>query len=189
MNEDDDSDSEGPEVTSHFNHIYFYVPVTRTTVRQMANALNDVSKQMLKMQIDYDMETPGKIYLHIQSDGGDAFAGLSGMNTIQACKVPVVTIADGFIASAATFLFLGGSERRMQSNSMLLIHQLRTGFHGKFADLQDEMHNSDKIMKKIVQIYSEYSTMEPEKVNEIISKETYLDCTECLNYGLIHDIC
>ena len=45
----------------------------------------------------------------------------------------------GFVASAATFLLLAGAERLAMPNAHILIHQIRTGFWGKFNDLLDEV--------------------------------------------------
>ena len=141
---------------------------------------------MLKLQTDYRLDTPPKIFLHIQSSGGDAYAGLSGMTTIHNCRVPVVTIVDGFVASAATFLVLGGHERWMQKHANMLIHQIRTEFWGRYDELKDEMYNSEHLMKMLKTIYKTNSTMPKKTINCILKKEMYLSSSECFNYGLVH---
>ena len=49
-----------------------------------------------------------------------------------------MTVIDGFVASAASFMLLGGAERRASSRSFLLVHQLRGTFEGKYCDFVDE---------------------------------------------------
>lgn len=99
------------------NHIYFYTDVSRISVLKLVNAIFTLETKLINMKNDYDLSEYPKIYIHIQSDGGDAYAGLSAMDAIRSCKIPIVTIVDGFVASAATFLLLGGEERRMNKNS------------------------------------------------------------------------
>ena len=64
--------------------------------------------------------------------------------------IAVHTYIDGLIASAATFLFLAGKKRFMTENSNILIHQISTGFWGKFEDLKDEYKNTTELMKRVV---------------------------------------
>ena len=47
-------------------------------------------------------------------------------------KYPIYTYVDGFIASAATFPFLGGTKRFMSDNAFIMIHQLSAWFVGTF---------------------------------------------------------
>jgi len=95
---------------------------------------------------------------------------------------------DGFVASAATFLLLGGQERWMQKHAHLLIHQIRTEFWGRYDELKDEMSNSDRLMSMIKTIYKKNSSMPKKTINGIIKKEIYLSSDECLDYGLVHSI-
>ena len=48
------------------------------------------------------------IYVHICSYGGDVFAGLALMDLIKNNEIPITTIVEGPVASAATLMFLGG---------------------------------------------------------------------------------
>lgn len=170
------------------NSVYFYEDISVASIRKLCQHICELEINLLKIQTDYRLDNPPKIYLHIQSSGGDAYAGLSGMNTIQNCRVPVITIVDGFVASAATFLLLGGTERWMQKHANLLIHQIRTEFWGRFDELKDEMSNSEHLMKMIKTIYKKNSTMPKKTLNGIIKKEICMNADECLNYGLIHNI-
>ena len=185
---EEEEDNDDIDIVVVKNSIYFYEDISVASIRTLCKHVSELESNLLKLQTDYRLMNPPSIYLHIQSSGGDAYAGLSGMNTLQNCRVPVITIVDGFVASAATFLLLGGSERWMQKHSNLLIHQIRTGFWGRFDELKDEMSNSEHLMKMIKTIYKKNSTMPKKTLNGIIKKEIYLNSDECLNYGLIHKI-
>lgn len=171
------------------NKIYFYEEINEKTILELTFHINEVSRKIMKMAYDFDLKTVPKIMLHIQSHGGEVFSGLSAMNTIENNKVPVVTIVDGFVASAATFLLLGGHERCMQKNAFVLIHQVRGEFWGKHEDLKDEYKNSKGLMKIIKKMYKSKSNMEIDDINSIISKERYMNAEDCLAFKLVDSIC
>jgi len=187
----DSSDDESCDmnVQVHKNNIYFYEDISTESILLLSHQISRIEKHLLKLVTDYQLETPPNIYLYIHSNGGDAFAGLSAMSVIQNCRVPVVCIADGIVASAATFLLLGATGGRwIRRNSCVLIHQIRTEFWGPYDELKDEMKNSKNLMKSIKRIYKEKSKMPMEKIEEIIGKELYLSHKRCLEYGLVDKI-
>ena len=135
------------------NKIYFYEDVTIESTLLLCTHVKDLEKKFLKLQIDYDLKKPPKIYIYIHSYGGDVYAGLSCMNTLENCNVPIITIVDGYVASAATFLLLGGHKRHMRKYSHILIHQIRGESWGKYEELKDEFINTEKLMETIKNIY------------------------------------
>ena len=183
-----DEDEEKPNIIVENNRIYFYTDVTKHNISLLCTELYKIENKMLKIKHDYNLQEDPHIYIHIQSDGGDAFAGLAGMDTIQSCKLPVVTICDGFVASAATFLLFGGTKIVMRKHSNLLIHQIRTEFWGKYNDLCDEYKNCEKLMEMIREIYTENSSIPNKKIDTILNKELNLTPKECLKFKLIHEI-
>ena len=184
----EEEEVEEPIIEVINNRVYFYNEVSVQTVLKLSKTLRIIENKMLKFQIDYQLKDPPTIYLHIQSTGGDAYAGLSAMNTIENIKVPVITIVDGYVASAATFILFGGSERWMQKNSSLLIHQIRTEFWGRFEELKDDMKNSTTLMEDIIRIYTEKSEIPKKKLNRIMKRELNLDASTCAKYNIVHKI-
>ena len=126
-----------------------------------------------------------RIVLFLHSEGGDAYAGLSGMNHIQACRVPVHCVADGFVASAATFLLLAGRRRSGMEHSVVLIHQLSTGFWGKFTDLKDECANSEQLMQMLRDLYTSRTRLSRKKIDRILSKELTMTIPQCIECGIV----
>ncbi len=171
------------------NNIYFYEEISVESILYLSQCIKILEKQLLSLKTDYQLVETPKMYIYIHSNGGDAFAGLSAMNNIENCKVPIVCVADGIVASAATFLLLGATGgRQMRKNSCVLIHQIRTEFWGRFDELEDEMKNSKNIMRSIKRIYKQKSNLPMEKIDNIIKKEIYLTSKKCLKYGLITEI-
>lgn len=171
------------------NKIYFYCEVTVESVLQLCMAITKVENQMLRMQLEYNLSDTPNIYLYIRSDGGDAYAGLSAMDTIKHSKVPVITIVDGFAASAATFILMSGHERWMRENSHILIHQVRSeSWMSKYSELKEDLTNTRKLMDLIIRVYKKHSNIPEKKLSKILNREMYLNPETCLKYGLIDTI-
>lgn len=170
------------------NRVYFYNAVTVKSILELSKVLRVLETKLINIQMSYSLSEYIPIYLHIQSTGGDAYAGLAGMNTIENLRVPVITIVDGFVASAATFLLFGGSERWMQKNSCVLIHQIRTEFWGRFEEMKDDVINSSSLMEDISRIYSEKSKIPSKKLKCILKRELHMNTETCSQYEIVHKI-
>ena len=99
---DSDSDS-NTEINVIGSSVYFYSDVSDSTITKLITELKKLEISLMKKALELDGYKP-KIKLYIRSCGGEVYAGFSAMDHISALRVPVVTIADGFCASAATFL-------------------------------------------------------------------------------------
>lgn len=186
---DDDSDSEEDtnKVKVVENDIFFYSGIDNDSILNLNTAIKKLERKLLKRAIDIDGYSP-VINLHIKSGGGDIFAGLSAMDHIASCRVPINTIADGMCASAATFLLMGGSTRYIRPSAYVLIHQLSSGFWGKFEDLKNELESCEKFMKIIRGIYEEKANIPQKTLNSMMKRDIYITAKECLRFGVVDEI-
>jgi len=172
------------------NHIYFYSDVEQGSILQLNLTLKELEKEILSYSSKFNSE-PAKIYLHINSHGGDLYSALSAVDTIINLKVKVVSIIEGFAASAATIISVVASERVIQKHAYMLIHQLSSGFWGKYQEFEDEAKNLDRLMKMIKEIYKEYTHIKmsgKNGLNECLKHDLLWDCNECVKVGLIDRI-
>lgn len=167
--------------------IYYYCDINRKNILTFIEKLKNLEKDLLKKAIDLPGYNPN-IRVHIQSDGGDVFAGMSGMNTMRESKLHITTIAEGACCSAGTFLLMGGKDRRMGENAYVLIHQISTAFYGKYEEMKDEMKTCKKLMKMLKRVYKKETTIPKEKLKELMERDVYLDANECIKYGIVHGI-
>ena len=171
----------------HENKIYYYSGVHREGAVELNRKIGELQVRSLTMANNLDVE-PYPIHLYINSGGGSITAGISSMDTILRCKVPVYTYVDGFAASAATFLSVVGTKRFISRHSYMLIHQLSSNFWGKYSEFQDEKQNLDLMMDTIVNVYKEYTKVPVRKLNEILKHDLMWDAKTCLKYGLVDEI-
>ena len=102
--------------------------------------------------------------------------------------IHINTIIDGFVASAASLIALGGHEVWMQKHSMLLIHQLSTGFSGKYQEFKDENKNNKLVMKILKNIYLSKTKIPKKILKQYFSRDIHLDSETCLKYNIINGV-
>ena len=170
------------------NEIFYCGEITEVDILEFIEDFKKLEIELLKKKAELIGYEP-VIHVHICSEGGDLFAGISAMNIIEKSRVKVVTIAQGVCCSAATFLLLGGHERRIGKNAHVLIHQITTnGFWGKYEELKDEMKSCDKFMDMVIKTYQEKTTIPQKQFKKIMKRDMYLDAQECIKYNVVDSI-
>tara|TARA_R110000824_G_scaffold245411_1_gene434464 strand:+ start:565 stop:1230 length:666 start_codon:yes stop_codon:yes gene_type:complete len=173
------------EITN--NRIYFYSGVETKNVLGLNKALRELGAEIQHSAAILECP-PADIFLHINSHGGDLFAGLAAMDEIRKSNVPVISIIDGCAASAATLMSIVANKRLINKHAYMLIHQLSSGMWGKYKEMKDEMENVDNMMKTIRNVYLEYTKIPKKKLDEILEHDLWLDAETCLKYGLVDEI-
>jgi ATP-dependent Clp endopeptidase proteolytic subunit ClpP len=178
---------EEKHISVYENKIYYYSGVTRESVVELNHKLGELEAKHLTVSNVLEIEPP-PIRLYVNSGGGSITAGIASMDTISRCKVPVYTYVDGFCASAATFLSIVGVKRYISKNSYMLIHQLSSNLWGKYSEIEDEKKNLDLMMETIRNVYTEYTKVPIEELDEILKHDLMWDAKTCLKYNLVDRI-
>ena len=169
------------------NELLFFGDVDRENTLEFVEKFKKLEIELLKKMAELVGYEP-MIRVHIMSEGGDVYAGLNMMNVLERSRVKVVTIAQGACCSAATFVLLGGKERRMGKNAYLLIHQISTEMWGSFNDLKHELKSTDKLMKMLKDMYLSKTKIPEAKFKSLMKKDIYLPPDKCLKYGIVSEI-
>lgn len=166
------------------NEILFYGDVDRENALEFVEKFKKLEIELLKKKAELVGYEP-TIRVHIMSEGGCIFAGMNMMNVLETSRVKVITIAQGSCCSAATFMLLGGSERRMGKNAYILIHQISTEMWGNFQELKHELKSTDKFMKKLKQMYLQKTKIPEKMLKKLMKKDIYLSPEKCLKYKIV----
>jgi ATP-dependent protease ClpP protease subunit len=166
------------------NEILFYADVDRENALDFVEKFKKLEIDLLKKKAELVGYEP-QIRVHIMSEGGCIFAGMNMMNVLESSRVRVITIAQGSCCSAATFMLLGGSERRMGKNAYILIHQISTEMWGNFQELKHELKSTDKFMKKLKEMYLEKTKIPENVLKKLMKKDIYLSPKHCLKYKIV----
>ena len=157
--------------------VFLGEPITRESA-------NLVIAQLLHLE----SQDPDKdISLYIDSPGGEVYAGLGILDTMNFIKPEVSTICVGMAASmAAVLLACGAKGKRMAlPNSMVLIHQPSSGVEGQQTDIQIVADETKWIRQHLNEILAEATGQPIEKVNADTERDNYLRAQQALEYGLV----
>lgn len=157
--------------------VFLGEPVTR-------DSANLVIAQLLHLE----SQDPEKdISLYIDSPGGDVYAGLGILDTMNFIKPDVSTICVGMAASMAAVLLAAGAKgkRLALPNSMVLIHQPSSGVQGQQTDIQIVADETKWIRQHLNKLLSEYTGQPLEKVNVDTERDNYMRAQEAADYGLV----
>lgn len=191
-------DKEKPNIRRLENSIYFSDRITYQTVHELNFLLHQVESEILddvktaeadtkkskSKMVDVVIE-PKPIILHITTHGGLVHAAFSVVDTIRSLRVPVNTVVSGYVASAGTLISLAGKRRFITPNSFMMIHEIRSGFWGRYSDVRVEHENMTKLMDHITRYYMEKTKLTRERLADMLRTDTDLNATECLELGLV----
>ena len=182
------NDSAMDTVEGDDNIIYFYAGVSMKENFKLNKEISYLDREMQMISMKLGLKTPIPIHLRINSYGGSVFAAFGSIDYMNQSKTPIYTYIDGCAASAGTIMSVCGDQRFIGENSYMLVHQLSSTHWGKYQELQDDMKNSDNLMKRIKEIYEEKTKIPKTKMDEILKHDLWWDAKTCLKYGLVDEI-
>lgn len=157
--------------------VFIGEPITR-------DSANLVIAQLLHLE----SQDPDKdISLYIDSPGGEVYAGLGILDTMNFIKPEISTICVGMAASMAAVLLAAGTKgkRLALPNSMVLIHQPSSGVEGQQTDIQIVADETRWIRQHLNELLAEYTGQPIEKINTDTERDNYLRANEACAYGLV----
>lgn len=174
------------------NHIYFRTDVTLETCDILLQLVREFEEEIKLIKSDPYSKyfTEPDLYIHVTTYGGDLFGSLMCYDTLKTKSYKIITIAEGYVASAGTVIMLGGQNRQIQKSAVMLIHQLSTGMYGKFDELQEEFFNSKETMKRLINMYhTEFKgKMTKKQIEEVLKHDIWWDAKTCVQKGLCDEI-
>lgn len=125
-----------------------------------------------------------EVTVYINSPGGDMFEGIAIYNRLREHKQKVTTKVLGMAASAASVIYLAGSERQVASSAFLMIHNCWTFLSGNrhyLRDVSDDMEEFDAAM---ADLYAETSGQPVQDMAELMDDETFIRGKRAVELGL-----
>lgn len=123
------------------------------------------------------------INVHINSYGGEVSEGLAIYNTLKNSDKKVTTICDGFACSAASVIFMAGSERVMNQASLLMIHNAWTFAMGDAEELRKAADDIETITQASTEAYKAVAKISEKKIKELMDNESWILPEDAVKYG------
>ena len=129
------------------------------------------------------------IYLMFNSPGGSIDAQAAICSIVELSKTPVIGVAVGMVASAASLIFLSCHRRLALKSSYLILHKGSAALNGNFNDLINSIEDYKKEIAKNTKYIAEHSSMTVEEVESHMGSDWYIRCDpEGLEKGLVDEI-
>ena len=140
-----------------------------------------------------DLEELGakeNITVHINSVGGDLYAGIAIYNRLKALAGHITTVNDGLAASAGSIIFQAGNIRKVNAGSNIMIHQAMGFLFGYYnsRELKEAIKQLDAGNKAAVNIYAEASGRDADSIKALVDKETWFTGQEAVDAGFADEV-
>ena len=122
--------------------------------------------------------------IHINSGGGDVFAGFAIHNMLRNTKGKKTVYIDGNAASIASVIAMAGDEIVMPENAFIMIHRASSAVWGNAEDMKKLADTLEKIDAGIVASYMRNAVegVTAEDFEEMMAEETWLNSTDAKKY-------
>jgi ATP-dependent Clp protease protease subunit len=122
----------------------------------------------------------------IDSPGGSVSAGMAIIDTMNACKCDIRTVALGQTASMAAVISSCGTKgkRMIGENARMMIHQALGGASGQTTDILREAENIRTVNDRVFSVLSRNTGKPVSQISVDCDRDYYLDCHQAIEYGL-----
>lgn len=144
--------------------------------------------QWNKEDRDLPINKRKKIYIYLNSDGGDVVAGNLALSIIKLSKTPIVTIGLAKCASMASYILAAGHERYCFPNTIVLYHDGQTGYVSSGNKGKDIQKFYDELDKYNTDFMINNTNMTPEFIEKIKDREYYMFAKEAKELGIVEKI-
>ena len=151
----------------------------------------DSANLVIAQLLHLESQDPDKdISLYIDSPGGDVYAGLGIIDTMNFIKPDVSTSCVGMAASMGAAILASGTKGKRMAlpNSMILIHQPSSGVQGQQTEIQIVADETKWIRQHLNEMLAEATGQPIEKINADTERDNYMRAEEAKEYGLVDKV-
>ncbi len=145
-----------------------------------------VTEQLLALSADSN----APITIYISSPGGHVESGDVIYDMIKFIKPDVRVVGTGWVASAATNIYLAARKENRFSlpNTRYLVHQPSGGSQGDATDIQIQMEQILKTKERINRIIAEETGRPLEQVQKDTDRDYWMSVEEAIDYGIVSKV-
>ena len=142
-----------------------------------------VTERLLALAADSDEP----ITIYISSPGGHVESGDVVYDMIKFIKPEVRVVGTGWVASAATTIYLAAKKENRYSlaNTRFLVHQPSGGSRGRASDIQIQAEQIIKMRERINKLIAEETGQPLERVAKDTDRDHWMTVEEAIAYGIV----
>jgi ATP-dependent Clp protease protease subunit len=148
----------------------------------------DVTPTDFKDELD-KLANVKRIDLYVNSGGGNVWAGLAIYHMLARHPAEKIGHVDGIAASIASVILMACDTVLAPRTSMMLVHKaliagIVVGNSDDFMQIAGELEKVDTV---IIEAYAKKTGLKPQKIAEIMAKDTYMTAEEAVDLGFADD--
>lgn len=145
-----------------------------------------VTEQLLALSAESD----DPITIYISSPGGHVESGDVVYDMIKFIKPVVRVVGTGWVASAATNIYLAAKKENRFSlpNTRYLVHQPSGGSQGDATDIKIQAEQIVKTKERINKIISQETGRSLEQVEKDTDRDYWMSVEEAMAYGIVSKV-
>ncbi|MFO1327070.1 MAG: ATP-dependent Clp protease proteolytic subunit [Rubrivivax sp.] len=147
---------------------------------------DQLARRVCERLILLAQDSDAPIQMLISSPGGHVESGDAVHDMIRFVRAPVTTIGTGWVASAATHIYLAApKERRVcLPNTRFMIHQPAGGAGGRASDIAIQAKEIIKVRERIAKTIAAETGHAVEKVRADMERDYWMSADEAIAYGI-----
>ena len=153
---------------------------------------NDTMASIIVAQLLYlqSEDATKDITMYINSPGGSVTSMWSIIDTMNLIKPDVSTVCIGMAASAASLTLANGAKgkRFILPHAEVMIHQPSGGAQGQASDIEITARQILKTKDQLHKFMADKTGQPIKKLEKDMDRDTFLDATEALAYGIVDKI-
>lgn len=153
--------------------------------------INDkIARSVTERLLALATESDEPISIYISSPGGHVESGDVVYDMIKFIKPEVRVIGTGWVASAATTIFLAADKENRYAlpNTRFLIHQPSGGSMGRASDIAIQAQEIVKMRARINQLIADETGQPFDRVAEDTDKDYWMSVDEAIEYGIVSKV-
>ncbi|MCB1647959.1 MAG: ATP-dependent Clp protease proteolytic subunit [Pseudomonadales bacterium] len=142
-----------------------------------------VTEKLLALAADSDEP----ITIYISSPGGHVESGDVVYDMIKFIKPEVRVVGTGWVASAATTIYLAAKKENRYSlpNTRFLVHQPSGGSRGRASDIKIQAEQIVKMRERINKLIADETGQPLERVAKDTDRDYWMTVQEAIDYGIV----
>ena len=143
--------------------------------------------------IQSELEKAGEIQninIYINSYGGSVKEGLGIYNLLKRSTAQKTVYVDGFACSIASVIAMAGDKVIMGVNTLMMVHHAAMGVFGNAEELRKAANDIEVIDSASCSSYlaKAGNKLTQETLTQLLNGQTWLNATQCLEYGLCDEV-
>ncbi|XOV90810.1 MAG: ATP-dependent Clp protease proteolytic subunit [Pseudomonadota bacterium] len=181
---------ESPEQKSPMLNVYDEKLFKSRSISIFGQINDKIARSVTEQLLAMAAESDDPITIYISSPGGHVESGDVIYDMIKFIKPEVRVVGTGWVASAATSIYLAAKKENRYSlpNTRYLVHQPSGGSQGDATDISIQAEQIKKTKERINRLIAEETGQPFERVEKDTDRDYWMTVDEAVEYGIVGKI-